>query len=129
MISKRIPKAIIYSLCLYIFFTTSLFINLIRNIFKAYEIPTLDRSETKRRYLKKHGDPRTRSRRIRKRQEELNNDGFPITGQKRKEIIKAYDLIASHRNIKGWEELVEDVSENTGIELEAVRSCLRKYFK
>ena len=99
------------------------------NIFGYYEIPRLDRPEAKIRYLKEHGDPRTRSRRIRKRQEELNNDGFPITGQERKEIIKAYDLIASHRNIKGWEELVEDVSENTGIELEAVRSCLRKYFK
>ena len=90
-------------------------INSLVNVFWYYEIPRLDRSETKRRYLKEHGDPRTRSRRIRKRQEELKNDGFPLTSQERETIISAYDILAIRRDIEDWEELVQEVSEITRI--------------
>lgn len=74
-------------------------------------------------------NPRTRSRRIRKKQEELNNDGFPLTSPERKKIIRTYDKIIIYRFVDHWGELVGDVSKKTGIEPEAVRSCLRKYFE
>ena len=99
------------------------------NIFGYYEIPRLNRPEAKIRYLKEHGDPRTRSRRIRKRQEELNNDGFPLTSQERETIISAYDILAIRKDIEYWEELVQEVSEKTGIELKVVTSCLEELFK
>ena len=110
-------------------------INSLVNVFWYYEIPTLNRSETKRRYLKEHGDPKTKSRRIRKKQDELNNYGFPITDQERKKIIGAYGQIYNKTNFHGdwrksnWRELINPVSEKTGIELKVVTSCLEDLFK
>ena len=84
------------------------------NIFGYYEIPRLDRSEARRRYFGEDG--------------EFNNDRFSLISQERETIISAYDILAIRKDIEDWEELVEEVSEITSIELKVVTSCLEDLF-
>ena len=49
--------------------------------------------------------------------------------EKNKKIIKEYDKIVINKYVDHWEELVDPVSEITGIEQEAVRSYLGRYFR
>ena len=90
-------------------------INSLVNVFWYYEIPRLDRSEARRRYFGEDGG--------------LKNDGFPLTSQERETIISAYDILAIRKDIEYWEELVQEVSEITRIELKVVKSHLEEFFK
>ena len=99
------------------------------SIFDYYGIPRLTRSEAQKRSIEERGPPTKRFKSIRKKHEKFNKNRFSLTGQKRKEIIKAYDSIAPYRDIEGWEELVEEVSEKTGIKPEDIRIYFGKYFR
>jgi len=97
------------------------------SIFDYYGIPRLSPSEAQTRSIKERGPPTKRFKGIRKKHEKFNN-GL-LASQERKKIIREYDKIVINRYVDHWEELVDPVSEITGIEQEAVRSYLGKYFR